>query len=89
MAKRCTIAPPDFPSLGYSLQLGRGALIAHQTSVATVSNFRVADIARGGQGVSLGLSRRCLLAGTPHGSPLYPKHWWHWQCDVSPRLSTP
>ncbi|MEH2044658.1 anhydro-N-acetylmuramic acid kinase [Nostoc sp.] len=50
---------PSYPltaqgtSLGYSLQLGRGALIAHFTSIATVSNFRVADIAIGGHGAPL------------------------------------
>ncbi|MEH1790877.1 anhydro-N-acetylmuramic acid kinase [Nostoc sp.] len=39
--------------LGYSLQLGRGALIAHLTATTTVSNFRVADIAIGGHGAPL------------------------------------
>ncbi|MGF1935896.1 MAG: anhydro-N-acetylmuramic acid kinase [Nostoc sp. ChiQUE02] len=39
--------------LGYSLQLGRGALIAHFTGTTTVSNFRVADIAIGGHGAPL------------------------------------
>ncbi|MEA5571710.1 anhydro-N-acetylmuramic acid kinase [Calothrix sp. UHCC 0171] len=40
-------------SLGYSLQLGRGELIAHLTNTTTISNFRSADIATGGQGAPL------------------------------------
>ena len=40
-------------TLGYSLQLGRGELIAHAAKLATVSNFRAADIALGGHGAPL------------------------------------
>lgn len=40
-------------SLGYSLQLGRGDLIATLTQCPTVSNFRPADIAVGGEGAPL------------------------------------
>lgn len=45
--------PPQGTSLGYSVQLGRGAAIAHHTGLPTVSNFRQADLAVGGQAAPL------------------------------------
>ncbi len=37
----------------YSMQIGHGALIAKQTSITTVADFRMQDVAFGGQGAPL------------------------------------
>ncbi|MGF1539654.1 MAG: anhydro-N-acetylmuramic acid kinase [Pleurocapsa sp.] len=50
-------------TLGYSWQMGRGEIIANYTGIATINNFRSADIAAGGEGAPL-VSKidACLLA---------------------------
>ena len=54
------------PALGFSLQLGRGDLIAVLTQCPTVSNFRQADIAAGGEGAPLVPPVDLALFSHPH-----------------------
>jgi anhydro-N-acetylmuramic acid kinase len=45
--------PATAGSMGYSLQIGRGELIAAIANTTAIDNFRAADIAAGGQGAPL------------------------------------
>lgn len=59
--------PPQGAHLGYSLQLGRGEMIAQATDLPTISNFRRADLAAGGQGAPLVPPiDACLLSHPDH-----------------------
>ncbi len=57
--------PPTPAGLGYTVQLGRGAMISKLTGIPTVSNFRVADIEAGGHGAPLAPMLDCLLLNDP------------------------
>ncbi len=82
-------------TLAYSLQLGRGDLIAQLTGIPTISNFRAGDIAAGGEGAPLVpkidaylLSHQekssCVqnLGGIGNVAYLPPRRQEHWLAEI-------
>ncbi len=63
-----SFVPNFYQPMGYSLQLGRGALIANLTDITTISNFRAEDIAAYGQGAPMVSKIDACLLGDPQQS---------------------
>jgi anhydro-N-acetylmuramic acid kinase len=88
--------PTTSERMGYSLQLGRGELIAQLTQITTIDDFRAADIAAGGQGAPLvpkidayllshPTFHRCVqnLGGIGNVTYLPPHQGADWESQVS------
>ncbi|MCY7369029.1 MAG: anhydro-N-acetylmuramic acid kinase [Chamaesiphon sp.] len=87
--------PTTPESMGYSLQIGRGELIASIAKITTIDNFRAADIAAGGQGAPLvpkpdayllgdKIEHRCVqnIGGIGNVTYLPPQSQADWEAKV-------
>ncbi len=87
--------PTTPESMGYSLQLGRGELIASIAKITTIDNFRAADISAGGQGAPLvpkpdayllgdKIEHRCVqnIGGIGNVTYLPPQSQADWEAKV-------
>jgi anhydro-N-acetylmuramic acid kinase len=87
--------PTTSTSMGYSLQIGRGELIAAIAKITTIDNFRAADIAAGGQGAPLvpkpdayllsdAIEHRCIqnIGGIGNVTYLPPHSQANWEDQV-------
>ena len=54
------------PEIGMSLQIGHPAIIAKQTGITTVADFRIDDMALGGQGAPFAPAYHQTLFASPH-----------------------
>jgi anhydro-N-acetylmuramic acid kinase len=87
--------PTTTQAMGYSLQIGRGELIAAIAKITTIDNFRAADIAAGGQGAPLvpkpdayllsdAIEHRCIqnIGGIGNVTYLPPQSQPNWEDQV-------